>query len=272
MFQKILMFFFATKTALVTCNYEARTIGIEKERVEIKKYGKLDPKLDESSGLCRSPWTQNYLTINDSGGKPELYEIDSSGKLLQTIPVPGTKNVDWEEITTDNKGNVFIGDFGNNSNRRKDLTIYRFNGQNTQKITFSYMDQVGNAKLEYDCEAFFWHNDSLYLFTKSWEKGVKTSRLYSLPDTPGHYDLEPKGEIRLKAQITGAAIDPLSKKFVLMTYGKILFFGIDKETIDFSKPLVCLNIAKKQTEAITFTTPSKLLFTNEQLGIFGFEI
>lgn len=280
MFQKALMFFFAAKVALVTCHYEAGHAGLEKQKMKVERSGTLDRMLDECSGLCPSPWSDHLLALNDSGGEAEIYEISKKGKLVQIHPVPGAVNRDWEEITTDSAGNVYIGDFGNNSNRRKDLTIYKYSqggsaggasaGRFTQKITFRYADQAFEAgeKKEYDCEAFFWANDSLYLFTKSWEKGVKTSRMYVLPDQPGDYEVAPRDEAFFKAQITGAAISPDKDQFALISYGKIFLFGIKDRQIGFRFPVACINIARKQTEAIMFEGAEHLLFTNEQRGMF----
>ncbi|HET9054170.1 MAG TPA: hypothetical protein VFM90_08360, partial [Cyclobacteriaceae bacterium] len=143
-------------------------------------------------------------------------------------------------------------------------------GASPEKITFRYADQTFQTgdKKEFDCEAFFWNNDSLYLFTKSWEKGIKTSRLYAIPDRPGDYNLSPIDEIRLKAQVTGAAINSEKNQFALITYGKIFLFGVQNGSINFRTPLACISIARKQTEAILFDSDNSLLFTNEQRGIY----
>lgn len=270
MFQKALMFLFATKTALVSCHYESRKVNMDKQKQHVVTLGKLDAIVNESSGISSAPWSENLLSINDSGGKPEIYEVDHKGKLVTTHAVPESKNVDWEEITTDSKGNVYIGDFGNNANQRKDLTIYKYKNGATDKITFRFEDQDFSKgfKMEYDCEAFFWNNDSLYLFTKSWEKGVKTSRLYSVSDQPGDYTLTPKDEVFFKAQITGAAINPSKSQFALISYGKIFLFGIENNVINFRSPQVCISIAKNQTEAIMYKKDNTLIFTNEQRGLF----
>ena len=52
-----------------------------------------------------------FWVHNDGGNKAELFEIDRKGKLLTTLPLPKAKNIDWEEITRDEKGNIYVGDF-----------------------------------------------------------------------------------------------------------------------------------------------------------------
>ncbi len=121
-------------------------------------------------------------TINDGGNPAGIYQIDtSSGRILRTVVVSNAVNTDWESITQD-ESNVYVGDFGNNSGNRTDLCILKipksaiFGSSNDTVqagfIHFSYPDQVEFTRTfyhsDYDCEAFFYQNDSLHLFTKDW--------------------------------------------------------------------------------------------------------
>jgi sugar lactone lactonase YvrE len=46
-------------------------------------------------------------------------------------------NIDWEDITKDKDGNLYVGDFGNNDNERKDLCIYKIDKKSlTTKVPF----------------------------------------------------------------------------------------------------------------------------------------
>ena len=70
--------------------------------------------INESSGLVKA-WQENYYwTINDSGGNTELYMIGEQGRVFDTLLVNDSKNIDWEDLTKDDKGNIYVGDFGNN--------------------------------------------------------------------------------------------------------------------------------------------------------------
>ena len=117
---------FAIETVLCTCNPDKRTNSFEKVRshYKISKIGNLPPIANESSGIARTG-KGTFWTHNDSGGKPELYEIDSTGKLLSTKVIPNSENTDWEDLTEDENGNIYIGDFGNNGNTRHSLTVYK---------------------------------------------------------------------------------------------------------------------------------------------------
>ena len=81
------------------------------------------------------------------------------------------------DITKDKKGNIYIGDFGNNANERKDLCIYKVaknelskeNAVSEYKIFFSYPEQTEfppkKKEMFYDVEGFFEYKNHFYLFS-----------------------------------------------------------------------------------------------------------
>ena len=50
--------------------------------------------------------------------------LNSNGKIKKVVVV-NAENNDWEDLTADDKGNLYIGDFGNNHNKRKNLSILK---------------------------------------------------------------------------------------------------------------------------------------------------
>ena len=273
---KLIYLWFAVKTTFCTCYSDRKMNGFEsvKSHYKISKTGTLPDAANESSGLVKSNNPNSFWTHNDSGGKPELYEIDSTGKLLSVKKVGNAQNIDWEDLTSDENGTIYIGDFGNNGNTRRTLDIYKIavNNSETEKITFSYADQKefppSAEKLNYDCEAFFYSKNNLYLFSKNRSATNHYVRLYEMPSKTGNYAISPIDSIQIKTQVTSADISPDGKTFALLTYGKILLFGIESNTIDFRHPLGCFKFAKKQTEALIFLNNTDMLVTNEQGQIF----
>lgn len=267
---------FAVKTVLCSCSSDHKENGFDKVRSDYKisKIGKLPSVADESSGLANGTKAGTYWTHNDSGGKPELYEIDEKGKLLSTRQVANAKNTDWEDLAEDRDGNLYIGDFGNNGNKRQDLNIYKVSdtGDNPAKITFRYQNQTAfpppENEMNYDCEAFFHSGNHLYLFSKNRSKSHNKVFLYQMSDQPGNYTLTPSDSIEINSQVTSADISPDGKTFVLLTYGKILLFAVDNGMINFKRPVGCFKIVKKQVEAILFLNNKDMLITNEQGQIF----
>jgi hypothetical protein len=85
----------------------------------------LDPAIAESSGLARSSVDGVFWTHGDSGTEPLLFAIDREGRLRATVRVTGATNLDWEDLTSDGAGHLWIGDIGNNANNRRDLAVHR---------------------------------------------------------------------------------------------------------------------------------------------------
>ena len=273
---KFVYLWFAVKTVFCSCQPDARVNHFKKVRsnYKISKIGKLSSEVNESSGLAKGNHANSFWTQNDSGGKAELYEIDSRGKLLSTKKIDGAVNKDWEDLASDNQGTIYVGDFGNNANTRRSLEIYKVSllEEKTEKITFNYARQVKfppePENLNYDCEAFFYHQEHLYLFSKNRSKTNHEVMIYQLPSIPGNYALQPQDSISIETQVTSADISPDGKTFALLTYGKILLFEVVDGQINFKKPKGCFRFVKKQSEALIFINNSDMLVTNEQGDMF----
>ena len=85
----------------------------------------LPDEVHETSGLFFH--NGRLWTHNDSGGKPILYGLDTTNfEVVQRLTLVNAKNKDWEDVCTDGE-NVYVGDFGNNKGKRKNLRIYIMN-------------------------------------------------------------------------------------------------------------------------------------------------
>ncbi len=268
---KLYMFLFGLKLAVCSCTPDAKEgFNSVNSEMEIKKTGKMPVCINESSGLIKAWQNGYYWTHNDSGGSPELYMIDKKGFIYDTLIIKNANNIDWEDLAKDISGNIYAGDFGNNSGKRNDLSIYKYHNNKTEVINFEYEsiknDGIKNNKI--DCEAFLWFNNKLYLFTKIWDKKNKVTLLYELSDQAGKQTAKLVDSMPMTTAVTAADIRPDQKEFVLLSYGKAYFFEIDGTQINFSKPKGCLKTRRRQTEAIAYEDNSHLVFTNEQREIF----
>ncbi|HLN53926.1 MAG TPA: hypothetical protein VK212_09490 [Lentimicrobium sp.] len=242
--------------------------------------GKLPATVTESSGLLY--WKESYWTQNDSDGKNELYRLDNkTGEIIQKVKILNAANIDWEEITQD-ENFIYIGDFGNNRGNRKNLTIYKVNKADIPSendtslyayaISFAYGDQIDftikNLKNDFDCEAMISSGDSLYLFSKNWVH--RTTRLYSLPKTPGRYTIFPLDEYNVNGLITGAALDEINKTIVLCGYWNYFpfiwilndfqennFFSGNKRRIEL------VELFSTQTEAVAYISDQVFVISCE---------
>ncbi len=175
--------------------------------------------------------------LNDSKNPSDLFRFDPiAGKLLEIKRLP-VKNFDWEDLTHDPAGNLYIGDFGNNYNKRRNLRIFRYNPSTgaLDSIQFRYPDQLAfpparEADWNFNCEAMVFFRDSLHLFSKNSFKGNFYTKHYvvpAIPNSSGEYVAELRDSIRLKNRVvTGAAISSDGSNFVLTGYiiGKRLGF------------------------------------------------
>jgi hypothetical protein len=84
----------------------------------------VDPKLREISGIEFDKYKRLWA-INDSGDDPKLYMLNKDGSIAREVTVTNAKNIDWEDMTQNRFGHFFLGDFGNNDNDRRWLTIYK---------------------------------------------------------------------------------------------------------------------------------------------------
>ena len=167
-------------------------------------YGKLTYEttlpslLQENSGISLATNGTMIYAINDSGGSNQVFTVDiSSGKITQDITVKNAINIDWEDLASNGK-DVFIGDFGNNENKRKDQTIYWVEDiahitdpsytTFAKSTTFTLEDQKKyppkKSQYNFDIEAFIVHNSYFYLFTRNRNHGKHfdgTTKLYRVP-------------------------------------------------------------------------------------------
>lgn len=259
-------------------------------QVKLESKTSLPKKVEETSGLetCDG---HHLLTHNDSGGEPIIYEIDQEGTLIKEHRIRQASNTDWEELTIDNDGNLYIADFGNNANKRKDLTIYiakdfcRLNGKAAvKKITFSYENQnnfpPADDRKIFDAEALIHFNDSLFIFTKNRTQPYNGMvYLYGLPDQPGNYTASLLDSAKLGGKsmnfwwVTAADIRPDGKEITLLSMDKVWritnFKGSNflKGHIKMEK----LN-AYSQKEAVVYTNDSTIFVTDEKFKIFGLQL
>jgi hypothetical protein len=243
----------------------------------------LPKNLKESSGLIvQSP---NLIwSMNDGDNEPALYQVDTLGNLLKTVQIKNQPNIDWEEICLDGQGHLYIGDFGNNDERRQDLAIYKVlnfnhsgNSVTATRIGFKYEDQTAfppiASKAYFDAEAMLAFSDSIYIFTKDFDTKPYTgsTRIYAIPNREGNhiaklvYVLPTDAGWKFYGAVTGAAISPDKTKVVLLTYGRLFVFSDFSGTAFWKGRVRKYNILPiLQREGIGFVDNCQLYMTCEK--------
>lgn len=242
--------------------------------------------LSENSGMLIS--NENAIWLhNDGGDSAKLYLIDTFGTVLRTILINNATNVDWEDMTYDNQGYVYIGDFGNNGNARQDLKVYKIPHPDSivgavvsaEIIAYSYPEQLAfpppNGEKKYDTEAVVYFQDSLYLFTKDrTSPHLGYTWLYQIPaDTGVHaavlLDSFRTNQISFIFEVTGAALSPNQDQLALLGANRIWLFSNFNGHRFFDGTIQTISLNSiSQKEALDFVDTSRIYFSNEA-SFFG---
>ena len=240
----------------------------------------LPKTLKEVSGMEYLPQRDEIWMLNDGGNKARLYRIDSTGKIRHELRIDA-KNKDWEDMTSDPEGNLYIGDFGNNLSKRTNLSILKVKSEYlesmtetpVERISFKYPNQTKfppkKKQMHFDCEAMVFHNDSLYIFTKSRVRGnFGRTDLYRIPAKRGQHIAQFLGTFTtcddLDCWITGADSSEDGKQLVLLTPQSVWLFK-NYQNGDFFEGNVSelMFDHSSQKESICFKTDSLLYIADE---------
>ena len=93
----------------------------------------LPNEIKESSACEISNASDLVWTIEDQGNENLLFGFNKNGELIRKIRITNIENNDWEDLSSDDQGNLYIGDFGNNDNERQNLAIYKINASDLIK-------------------------------------------------------------------------------------------------------------------------------------------
>ena len=252
--------------------------------------------LSEPSGLAASSHHADvFWTHDDSGGNPEIFAVNRVGEVLGVFKVEGAEANDWEAIATDRKGKLYIGDFGNNRNKRRDLVIYQVREpsfepgekpiQGTTKVEravrFFYPEQTkfpDKKEKNFDAESLFWDSGSLYLLTK--HRSDMSTTLYTVPIQESSKPLPAKklgvfdvgGDPgNFGGRVTGADLSADGQYLAVLTYHAIFIFERPAQGMNFFTNLknrIALNQdICDQVEGIAWDGDA-LLFNNEDSEVF----
>ena len=192
---------------------------------------RLPDRIQEASGLVITGDRMRWH--NDSGDGPYLYTTDLAGTLLATDTLDATA-VDYEDLTRDRDGLLYVGDFGNNRGMRPRQVIYRYDTatQRTDSIVYTYPGQDGagiDRPGNYNCEAMVASDGYLHLFTKDVLGPDRPFYIYHfrLPARPGTHVAEAVDSLYLPRRVvTGAALDRATGTLYLVAYNYRRLLGL----------------------------------------------
>jgi hypothetical protein len=96
------------------------------------------------------------------------------GRRLRAVPVPGTTNVDWEDLAADDQGDLWIADIGDNACRRDSITLYKVREPSPSAVSarllatyrYRYPDPLGGCRGR-DAESLFLVGGVPYIISKA---------------------------------------------------------------------------------------------------------
>lgn len=201
-----------------------------------------NPSVTESSGLVASHTLPGaYWTHNDSGDGPFVYAINTRGNSLGVFHVTGANARDWEDISIGpgpqpNRTYLYIGDIGDNSEKRTDIVVYRVAepdlknaGKGSTKAKPSATEPAEAIRLKYpdgkhDAETLLVHptTGNLYIMTKA---AFANPVVYeaAAPLSPGKtITMKRIGEVHIPSifggAITGGSVSPDGRRVALCDY------------------------------------------------------
>jgi hypothetical protein len=193
----------------------------------------LPSMVKESSGLARSRRDPGvFWTHNDAGNAPVLFAVSPDGKLRGEVKVAGARLEDWEDIAAAPCGTsncLLVGDIGDNSGKRKSITIYRIpepvaNASTSSSATAIEARYPGGPR---DAEAMFVASGDIYIVTKGRKGPIE---LYKLPDgASGTATLEKVRDLfpapkSSSDRVTAASASPDGKWVGIRTYRTLYLF------------------------------------------------
>jgi hypothetical protein len=219
---------------LLLCSQQplSARLGSQQVAPSVLRVGLLaDPELTESSGLvASSAFPGVFWTHNDHGSAPVLFAVSRQGRTLGKFKVSGATISDWEDISIDSSGNLYIADIGNNAQTRDEVQIYRVvepnpRGAGSVRVVRTWRLKFPNNPK--DCETFFVHGGFGYLVSKERTDGAVDLYRFSLASTARTVVLQIAGKIRVTSNVSGGAVSRDGQVLALVTENGAYAFRIN---------------------------------------------
>lgn len=180
---------------------------------------------------------------NDSGNPPHLFATDTTGAALGRWEVAGVPNRDWEDMALGPCPHgecIYIGDVGDNAERRRSVTLHRFPEPDpgrrdtvvtgVESVVVTYPDRARDVEALYvDGGGDTWliskgRTDGIIRYrvlAAAWSAGAVTAELVdTLPIPAG---------LAGRRLVTAAALAPDGQRLVVRTYRDLYLFDVQED-------------------------------------------
>ncbi len=259
--------------------------GNKKEK--LKAYDRIEKSArKEVSGMVMSKNNAELFWIHgDSGTKNKIYAINKKGKLVgeKGLQLKGIENKDWEDITTDDEGNIIVADIGNNCKCRSDLSLIMVSDANEK---LSETEDFKILRIEYpkkesilkfvdkpipNAEAIF-YLDGIYILSK--EGKGKNTELYKLenPDFSKVNTLVKKETFDFGNKVTAADVSPDKKLLAVLTDKSLRVFEINASSSFFQKEVFSAQFKADQVESVAFESNNSVIIAEENGDLYKVQL
>lgn len=222
--------------------------------------------IPEASGLVASRATDGRLWAHNDSGKPEIFALDTNGKVAARLTVTGAQIDDWEAMASapcEGGHCLFLADIGDNDATRRSISVYRVPepqaGSGTARVNAVYRATYPDGA--HDAETLLAGPDgSLYIVTKGDTGAVALYRFPKQLRTDVTMQLERVGVLSDKqpaedARITDGAVSADGKSVVLRTTSTLTFYPAAdflKGQFRESRRVDLTSLGEPQGEAVSF--------------------
>jgi hypothetical protein len=149
-----------------------RTTTTEASPCRVQRALVRNADLPEGSGVAASRRVPGVLWAHNDSADPVLIKLDANGRTIGRVRVTGAGVEDWEDIAVGpcpQESCLYIGDIGDNSGRRKYITVYRVSEPHGQADATAAAEAFRAAYPDgpHDAESLFVTTDGdVYIVTK----------------------------------------------------------------------------------------------------------
>ena len=215
-----------------------------------------DERVIESSGLARDTVAGLYWTVNDSGASGAAYGVQPNGKVRGSLNYLAQPE-DVEAVAF-HDDRLYLGDIGDNDEKRDFVRVYFFNHPRANGLTVDYRAyDFRYPNGSHDAETLLVNGKGrLFIVTKADKGGI-----YAAPKKPsrdGVNDLKRVGSA--PAVITDGTFLPGDKQIALLSYDSVRV--IDADTY---KTVATAKIPRQpQAESMTVSLDAKSLLVGSE--------
>lgn len=245
----------------------------------VRKDMALPTDVGESSGVAFDPRAEGvFWTHGDSGADPVIFAFAADGRAAGRVVVTGARNRDWEDVAVGPcQGGecVYLGDIGNNTSRKRDITLYRapfpaLTDSVTRPAEAFRARFPGDGR---DTEAMFVTTDgAVYLINKGQHDQIELWR-WPTPLRPGPVDLVRVRTLATEPEhpgdaVTGAGASQDGRWVAVRTYARLLLYRT-ADLLGSGQPAFSMDLtplAEPQGEGVAMRADGTVVLTSESGG------